>query len=370
MLKDFVTFIGMGQCGGNYTEELEQKKNMAFYVNSSLDDLDTIDTDYDKKYCIENTKGMAKDIEYANEVITSDDNDEKIAVQIFKKNSNAHIYFFIFGLSGGTGGGMTVQVMRKFKDCYPDKTVNAIVVLPHEDEDMIMHYNAYKCCEELEKCLNEGVVTNIQILDNNSKEFSEKLSINKEFTELFDEILSFNQINKTGNLDEEELERLFNTNGITVIYKLPNGDIADNLNELDNNTIYTNFNRDPKVHGLILSESQNNSINRSLIKEAFGYPMVTHDIIWDKDYSIIISTGMTFYKSIITKLKNNFNKLLQKKQELEKTLNNEEKENVVIDESILKNLNNNSYKSNVQRPSTRNRRGNAVGVKGETRYRR
>lgn len=369
MLKDYIVNIGVGQCGGNYVIELEGFGNNSFYVNSSLDDLDTIETDYNKKYCIENTKGMAKDIAYADQIITSNENDIKIAEQIYKRYSNAHIYFFYFGISGGTGGGMTIRIMEKFHEFYPDKIINAVVVSPNDEEDMIMQYNGFKCLERLKECLEKGVITNLQILDNNSKEFSDKFMINKEFSELFEEILAFNRISTTGNLDEEELERVFCTSGITVIHRIPDKDVGDALSELDNDIIYTNFNRNPSVHGLILSEKHNNSINRSLIKEAFGYPMITHDTVWENNYSIIISTGMTFNDLNITKLKSNYNELLKKKKDMEQNLVNQEHENIAVDDSILKNLNKN-LNNNVQRPSTRNRRGNAVGVKGETRYRR
>ncbi|WP_252251127.1 hypothetical protein [Clostridium sp. VAP52] len=370
MLKDYVDFVGTGQCGGNITQELEHYKNQAFYINSSLDDLDTIETDYNKKYCIENVKGMAKDIVYANEVITSNENDEKIAEQIYKSNPNAHIYFFIFGISGGTGGAMTIPIMRKFKEWYGDKIVNAIVVKPHEDEDMINHYNAKICLEGIKQCMDEGIVTNLQILDNNTKEFGEKMAINEEFADLFDEILSFSKISKEGNLDEEELERIFSTEGITVIHKFKSGDISDSLNNFDEETIYAKFNKNPKIHGLILNSKQNNSINRSLIKEVFGVPMVTHDTTWDEDYNILISTGMTFNDNIITELNKNYNTLLEKKKEIENGIDKEEIEEIKIDDSILKSLNKTRAKTTERVTETRGRRGRSVGVKSETRYRR
>lgn len=368
MLKDYVSFVGTGQCGGNISQDLEQYGNQCFYINSSLDDLDTIDTDYSKKYCIENVKGMAKDIEYANQVITSDENDEKIAEQIYKRNANSHIYFFIFGISGGTGGAMTIPIMRKFKEFYPDKIVNAIVVKPHEDEDMIMHYNAFVCLEKLKQCLKDGIVTNLQILDNNSKEFGEKMSINKEFADLFDEILSFNKITSEGNLDEEELERIFSTSGVTIIHKFRSGDIGESLSNFDEETIYSKFNKNPTVHGLILNSKQNNGVNRSIIKDVFGYPMVTHDTTWDEDFNIVISTGMSFNDSIIAELKKNYNTLLEKKKETEKDIEKQQEEEIKIDDSILKSLNKNNT-NNTER-ATRSRRSRTVGVKGETRYRR
>lgn len=367
MLQDVVSIIGIGQCGNNITRELELLGvPSVFYVNSSLDDLDTIETLDENKYCIENTKGMAKDISYAKEIITGNDNDYRIAEKIYKRNPNAHMYFFIFSLSGGTSF-MSPYIMTKFKEYFPNKVVNAIVVKPHREEDLIMHYNARKSLENIEKCMDNGWITNLQVLDNNSKEFGEKLQLNKEFAKLFNEIITFDGINTHGNLDEEEFERLFSTGGMTVMHKLDNGDIADNLNKFDEETIYANFVKNPDVMGLILNESQNNSLNRSIIRDVFGIPGVTHDTIWEEDYNIIVSTGMSFNKGLINECTQYYNEKLAKKKELEQKIN---ENNVVqpmeLNDSMLNNIKKSTTKtSSIPRPDRRRRKGK-VGIENET----
>lgn len=367
MLKDVSSFISVGQAGGNIVNEFEKLDNQCFYINSSLDDLDTLDTDEENKYCIENTKGMAKDVEYAKQIITSNDNDFKIAEKVYKRNPNAHIYFFVFSLSGGTAH-MAPYIMVKFKEYFPNKIVNAIAIKPHEDEDMLMHYNAKKSLENIKKCMDNGVITNLQVLDNNSKEFGEKMELNKEFVKLFDEILTFDNINCEGNLDEEEFERLFSTTGATVIHKLDNGDLANNLERFEDETIYSTFIKNPSTHGLIINKKQNNSVNRSIIKDVFGIPAVTHDTIWDKDYNIIVSTGMSFNEGLINESAKYYNDILIKKKEAEsKIYENNTVETIELDNSILNNIIKNKVDNIDQKPKV-NRRNRKVGIANESMF--
>lgn len=368
MLKDVVDFISVGQAGGNIVNGFEKMGNPCFYINSSLDDLDTLDTDEDNKYCIENTKGMAKDVAYAEQIIKTNDNDFKIAEKIYKRNPNANIYFFVFSLSGGTAH-MAPYIMVKFKEYFPNKIVNAIVIKPHQDEDMIMHYNAKKSLENIKKCMDNNVITNLQVLDNNSKEFGEKLELNKEFIGLFNEILSFENINCEGNLDEEEFVRLFSTSGTTVVHKINDGDLANNLAKFEEDTIYAKFLKNPTTHGLILNKKQNNSVNRSIIKDVFGIPAVTHDTIWEESYNIIVSTGMEFNKGLIKESATYYNSILDKKKEVESKLydENNNDEDITIDNSILSNIIKTKVDNKVSkgRPNRRNRK---VGIEHESRF--
>lgn len=369
MLKERVVFIGVGQGGGNITRELELNDCQAFYINSSLDDLDTIDTSYDKKYHISGTKGMAKDISFAKDVILNDYNDDKAVESVYKAYANASTYFFVFTLSGGTGGGMGVEIATRFKERFPDKTVNIITVLPHADEDMIMHYNAMECLKGINEGLTNDLITNVQILDNSKRDFSKKLEINSEFASMLDKILSFTNITENGNLDEEEFERLFQMKGISVICELDNKNFLDDLSKTEENSIYAKFLRKSQAHGLILNAEQDNSISRNLIREVFGVAMVSHSTIWEEDINIIMSTGVEFnYDELIVDLKKNYSNLLEMKKKIESELNSKTEEvDINLDFSDMKSIQKNNTPA--QRPERKTRRG-SFGVRGETRFRR
>lgn len=167
LLSEKVAFIPIGQCGGNIVKDLEDITTeligtndiQSFYINSSLDDLDACEVPLDRRYHISGTKGMAKDQDYAFDVITSNENDDKIAEAIFNKYANAKIYFLVFGASGGTGGGTANQIAKKLQEFYPDKIINAIIVKPHKDEDMKMQYNAKKCLTKVKEYIEDSIFT-------------------------------------------------------------------------------------------------------------------------------------------------------------------------------------------------------------------
>lgn len=372
MLKENVVFCGIGQGGGNITRELELNDCQCFYVNTSLEDLDTIDTGYDKKYHINGTKGMAKDRALANEVITSEYNDDKVVEAVYKKYANASIYFFIYTLSGGTGGGMGNQIAKKMKERFPDKTVNIITVLPNDEEDIIMQLNAIQCLKGIKDILidgDKGYITNLQILDNNKKDFDKRTSINKEYASMLDKILSFQSITPEGNLDEEELERLFSIPGVSTICELDNKDFLDELTKVEDTTIFASTLKNVKAHGLILNGDQNNTTSRNLIREEFGVPVATYDTVWDEDLNIIISLGMSFDDSIINKLNANYTRLMNKRKEIEENIKKQQEtvNNIDLDFSAIVGLG--GSKSKESKPERTGRTGFA-GARGAMRGRR
>lgn len=368
MLKENVVFCGIGQGGSNITKELELNDCQCFYVNTSLDDLDTIDTSDDNKYHISGTKGMAKDVDFANTVIMNDYNDDKIVEAIYKKYANALIYFFVFTSAGGTGGGMGNQISRRFKERFPNKIVNVITAIPNDEEDMIMQSNSVKCLNGMIQNMEEGYVTGVQILDNNKKDYSKKMMINSEYASMLDKILSFQSEQKEGNLDEEELERLFRIPGVLTICELDNKDFTKDINEIEKTTIFAKTLKDVHTHGLILNEEQNNTVNRNLIRDIFGVATTTHDTVWKEDLNIIVSSGMTFDNSIIKDLKNNYIRLLNKKKEIEAQIKDQRdnSSDIDIDFSAVKS----PIANQIGNTPTRTSRRGSVGARGETRYRK
>lgn len=377
MIKENLVFTAVGQGGGNIVRELELNDCQTFYVNTSIEDLESLETNPDKWYHIENTKGMAKDIEHGREVIQSDYNDEKIAEKIYKKYANSSIYTLVFTSSGGTGSSMSPYIARAIKEMYPDKIVNAITVLPHSEEDMIMQYNAIECLKELQLLVEEGVITSLIILDNNKKDYDKKLEINKEFASIIDKVLSFNSDSIDGNLDEEEIERLFSTPGVMTIHELDNADFVDSLTKVDDKSIFAKNSKSVKTHGLILNEEQNNATSINLIRETFGMPMVTHPTTWDEDFNIVISTGIDFEKEkdniVIKQLKKTYNELKERKKRIEENLKKqiEENEDISVDFDDMKNVHRTgrSVSATERTGRTRGRRKD-LGVKGESRFRR
>lgn len=367
MLKDSCVFIGVGQCGGNIVRQLELKGGYScYYINSSTEDLETIGTDYDKQYHIAETKGMAKDQKLAKEIITSDDRDNIIAEKIYKRYANSSIYTFTFSTSGGTGGGMAPSIIKAMKEWYPDKTINAIVVKPHSSEDMIMQYNSLECLKELKSLLKDGIITNLQIIDNNKRDFKDKMKINSEVASLLDGIMSFDMITPEGNLDAQELEIIYSTKGVSFICEFDGTDFPNDLSKAEEKMVFAKYLKNGTVHGIILNKDCNTEVNRKIIKDTFGYPLKTMDTVWEYESNIVLVAGTDFNDDVLNELKQSYMEIKKKREEVNDKAKEKNEEDISIDFSEIETAST-TTNTKVQRPDRRRR----VGVNGEmSRYRK
>ena len=97
MLLDYCTFIGVGQAGGNVVRELDLNDIKTFFVNTSLEDLESLNHENSERlFHISGTKGMAKSRDLAKQIIETDSNHDIIAETIYKKYANYKIYLFVF----------------------------------------------------------------------------------------------------------------------------------------------------------------------------------------------------------------------------------------------------------------------------------
>lgn len=339
MLKNEILFVGVGQCGGNIVQELEKLNFNCFYINSSLEDLDTIDTDISNKYHIPKTKGMAKDRAYALEVLDSNGNLGNMTDKIYENFSNCKIVYFVGSLGGGTGGTMSGILAHDYADAFPEKTVNVITVLPSSNEDMLIQANAIQSLNQIISSYQDGYIRNVQILDNDKKDNKEQImKMNGEFAHLMNSLVSFDNISKVGNLDAEEMERILTCRGFMSAIEFDDDSFDVGLNNAHEKSMYADWLKSSSVQGYILNHHQDNDTTKQLINEVFGIPKTTYYSIWDNMNNIIFSLSEKFNENIITKLKKRFQDLVNKRSRLEQEANDQlksEDENIEVDFSIV-----------------------------------
>lgn len=340
MLKNDILFVGVGQCGGNIVQELERLNFNAYYVNSSLEDLDTIETDISNKYHIPKTKGMAKDRDTALEVLGTNDNLPNITNKIYENFSNCKIVYFVASLGGGTGGTMSGIMAHDYADAFPEKIVNVITVLPSSNEDMLIQANAIKSLQQIIQSYQDGYITNIQILDNDKKDGKEQIMrMNGEFAHLMNSLISFDSISKNGNLDLEEMERILTCRGFMTAIQFNDESFDIGLTNVTEKTIYADWLKSSSIQGYILNQQQDNDTNKQLINEVFGIPKTTYYSVWDNVNNIILSLCDNFNENIISKLKKTFNSLVSKRSQIEKEaqeqINADENESLEVDFSVV-----------------------------------
>lgn len=315
LLKERIVCVGIGQCGSNMVKELEKLDFNAFYVNTSLEDLDTILTDKKNKYHIKGTKGMAKNRQMATDCILNNNNAENVAYAINDQYSMADIIMFFYSFSGGTGGTMGNFIAEAMADIFRDKVINVVAIKGKSTEDVGLQANAIESLKHLKTLLEEGIVSQIHLLDNDLRE--DIFSINKDFALCFDKFVSFDEITTEGNLDEEEKEKLLIEHGMAVMLEFEDEDFANGLSNASENTLYANWIKNPTLHGLILNNKQNTEINKEIVKDVLGMPNYTHNSSWNDDCNLLFASGMGFNDTILTKLNKNALELLEKKKQME-----------------------------------------------------
>ena len=100
-MKNKIAFVAVGQAGGNIGQLFEQKGFSVLYINTSQEDLDTLEK-AKFKYHIPNGEGCNKDRRKAKQLVIDDY--DQIAAELEAK-IKAELIFVIFASGGGTGSG-------------------------------------------------------------------------------------------------------------------------------------------------------------------------------------------------------------------------------------------------------------------------
>lgn len=346
MLKDDIIICGVGQAGSNVTVEFENLGFNTFYVNTAIEDLDLIETEQENKFHIKGT-GMAKDREYATEVIKSNDNAGRICDAIYNRYPMAKIVYFIYSTGGGTGGTMGNVIASSMTSYYPSLCVNSVVITPKHNEDIGIQINSKECLDELYKMVEAGLVNNIQILTNNSKD--NKLSINSEFALQFDSLVSLDSISEDGNLDSGEMFRLLTNSGVSVVIEFDCDNFGEGLTNAIDDSIYAPWLKNPSECGYILSKEQDEDINIEILRRELGIPNLTHRTNWNATNNVIIVTGMSINRAVINSISKSANELIEQKIKIESELQKPYIEDIAIKTDAIQSR-------RTTRPNTRNQR--------------
>lgn len=213
MIKE-IGFVCVGQAGGNIGLLLEKGGHDVFYINTSREDLDSLEGGL-HKYHIKGGEGCNKDRDKAKEILA--ENIDELVGEITSKIQQK-IIFVIFAAGGGTGSGTSPYLMNILQQ-ETDRRVGAIAVLPAPEDSFQAHYNAYEAVAELADIPMNPNMASTLFIDN--KNISDKIRINQCFYEIFQQVLAIPDRYKSmkGNIDRAELKKLLTTPGVTVLTK-------------------------------------------------------------------------------------------------------------------------------------------------------
>jgi cell division GTPase FtsZ len=218
--------IGLGACGGAVAETFQKVGiGEAFIVNSSAEDLNSIQIDPANKYKFENIVGTGKNRIAAVEAFKLEY--ERFLGQLENRFShgdgdngiNKDSYDIIFmpvGAGGGTGSGIVPIASRMVAKKFPKTNIVPIIVLPSMHERGIAQQNALDCLREM-----NGAGFTMIIVDNTRIEqdlIEAKFeTINTNIGTHLKRFIYFDKSSKISNIDIADRLTMFTDSGVLVI---------------------------------------------------------------------------------------------------------------------------------------------------------
>lgn len=208
-MRNKISFVAVGQAAGNIGRLLERKGYAVLYVNTSREDLDTLE-DAKFKYHIPHGEGCNKDRRKAKRLVIDDF--DSIAAEIDSK-VRAEMLFVIFASGGGTGSGAGPMLTDLLVD--EGRSVGVITILPARGESVKSHINSYECFTELTAIAGTGACF---VIDN---ENGNKMELNGTFVNSLAAFLEIPEKHKSvkGNVDKAEIMETLRAHGMAVVVR-------------------------------------------------------------------------------------------------------------------------------------------------------
>lgn len=323
IIKENFLIIGDGQAGGNIAQLFENKNYPVLAINTSREDLDTLTIKH--KYHIIGGEGCSKDRSIGRKLIRND------YVNILKQIENCGKDAQVIVIVGSAGGGTASSTMAVLADMltldpkYKDVIICMVVILPSDKESVQANSNAYCCFKEIAALERTGACF---VLDN--KEFEDKMEINKQFVDYFDEFLHIPMSDKSirGNIDFSEIKKTLSAHNMAVMAAVPQCEnvVAELLDSLQNNSIFAHKENDTIIQYTALSLADENlsaeSVNKELQK-AIGTPIDNFTTYNKRKRNFICLSGLSYpqtrlneIEDIVTSNRDNITKSLTASLEL------------------------------------------------------
>lgn len=302
-MKKKISFVAVGQAAGNIGGLFEQKGFAVIYVNTSQEDLDTLDK-AKFKYHIPHGEGCNKDRRKAKQLIIDDF--DNIAAEIESK-VKAEMIFVIFASGGGTGSGAGPMLIDLLID--EGKTVGAVTIIPAQDESVKSNINSYECFSELTEIPGTGACF---MIDNNA---GDKLELNSAFVDSFSAFLEIPERHKSikGNIDKAEIMETLKAHGGAVVVQSQGKESADVIHAVKE-SVLAPLESDRAVKYITASLSGN--VKMSDLEKAFGTP-VDNFQTFNSEGTICCISGLSYPQ---TRLEVVYNKVAENRELIKKNL--------------------------------------------------
>lgn len=279
-MKNRISFVAVGQAGGNIGQLFERKGFSVLYINTSQEDLDTLES-AKFKYHVPNGEGCNKDRHKAKQLIIDDF--DNIAAEIEAK-VRADLTFVIFASGGGTGSGAGPMLMDLLID--EGKSIGAVTIIPAPDESVKSHINSYECFSEMTKISGTAACF---IIDNRN---GERLKLNDTFADAFAEFLDIPEKHRSvkGNIDRAEVLETLKAHGMAVVISSAGAESADIIRAVQE-SVYAPLETDRAVKYITASLAGN--VQMRDLETAIGTPIDNFQTFNDEK-TICCVSGLTY----------------------------------------------------------------------------
>lgn len=289
MFKNSVLNISFGQGAGNIGQLMEQQGILNLAINTSKQDLDTLNVKH--KYLIKNGQGCGKDRNKSKKLVINDfENILSVINNILDSTTIKHI-FVGFTMGGGSGSGGGPMFAKLIANEYSNINVCVYAVIPSKSEPFKAQYNACECYRELIKIENLG---SMFFLDNNKHE--NKFIINRYFVDDLMEFLKIPDEDKSskGNIDIEEMNTILSCNLMINI------SVTDENNHKVKPSILVDTECDGFVKYIALSNAKQNLLKD--IQASVGYPLDAFYTFNNRKINVIVLAGLSLPSSSMNEI--------------------------------------------------------------------
>ena len=160
-MKDNFSLLGIGACGGNQVAAFRKYGLNSFYINSALEDLQSLGLKDIHYYHLNGAKGCHKNRNVSKNYLANNYEDILLYLERYLTGK----YVFLFGSTGGgTSSGM-VALLTDLIETELHKIVIPVVTIPNFTESLQAKTNSYETLKELFECAKHTVF----IVDNNKE---------------------------------------------------------------------------------------------------------------------------------------------------------------------------------------------------------
>lgn len=335
-MKKKISFVAVGQAAGNIGRLFEQKGFSVIYVNTSQEDLDTLEK-AKFKYHIPQGEGCNKDRRKAKQLVIDDF--DNIAAEIESK-AKSEMTFVIFASGGGTGSGAGPMLIDLLID--EGKTIGAITIIPAPDESVKSHINSYECFSELTEISGSG---SCFIIDNGN---GDKLELNAAFVDSFSAFLEIPEKHKSvkGNIDKAEIMETLKAHGMAILARDKGKDSAGIIQALKGG-VFAPMEQDGAVK--YIAASMAGSVCMTDIEKAIGTPIDNFQT-FNGEETICCISGLTYPQARLDLV---YTKVADNKDVIKKNLAAARESGMKKDVNFLNDMEPTAKKQETKKPQSR-----------------